>query len=86
MPTLFVLDAPEFRPIVDVARGRGEITLKGPVCGYYSLSTEADLRIERSETGLSEALWFGAVTGGYRGAAMTLDSRALLIRADAAGA
>ena len=86
MPTLFVLDAPEFRPIVEVGRGRADIAVKGPVCGYYSLSTEAELRIDRAETGLTEALWFGAVTGGYRGADMSLDSQALLIRADASGA
>ena len=86
MPTLFVLDAPEFRPIVEVARGRGDIAVKGPVSGYYSLSAEVDLRIARSETGLTEALWFGAVTGGFRGAAMSLDSHELLIRVDAAEA
>ena len=84
MPTLFVLDAPEFHPIVEVARGRGDIVVKGPLSGYYSLSTEGDLRIARSETGLTEALWFGAVTGGFRGADMSLDSHELLIRADAA--
>ena len=83
-PTLFVLDAPEFLPIVDVGRARADIAVKGPIAGYFSLSTESDLLIERAETGLTEALWFGAVTGGYRGGAMTLDSGALRIRADAA--
>ena len=80
MPKLFVLDAPEFRPIVEVARTKPGLTVTGPKAGYFSVSTQGDLRMDRAETGLSEALWFGAVTGGYRGAGMTLDGQTLLIR------
>ena len=80
MAIRFVLDAPEFRPIVEAAQRRAEVSVKGPTAGYYSLSTDQDLRIERDETGLTEALWFGAVTGGYDGRSMALDSHTLLIR------
>jgi hypothetical protein len=32
------------------------------------------LRIRRSDTGLPEALWFGAFTGGYDGEELVIDA------------
>ena len=73
MPSLYVLDVPEFRPLVDAAR-RGEgFTVVGPAAGYYRVTTEGQLRIARADTGLPEALWFGAFTAGYDGQELVID-------------
>ena len=82
MPTLFVLDAPEFQPIVDAARRDNSFTVAGPSAGYFRLSSIDELRIQRSDTGVGEAIWFGVATGGYRGGAMTLTNEILVICAD----
>jgi len=73
MPCLFVLDVPEFRPLVDAAKKRPEIEVAGPAAGYFVLSTENHLRLERAETGLTEALWFGAFTAGFDGEELVID-------------
>jgi hypothetical protein len=73
MPSLYVLDVPEFKPLVDAAVRRGTFKVVGPAGGYYRISTKDQLRIERSETGLPEALWFGAFTAGYDGEELVID-------------
>ncbi len=79
MPSLYVLDVPEFRPLVEAARRRPEFRVDGPAAGYFCLVTEGPLRLERAETGLAEALWFGAFTGGFDGEKLAIDSREFCI-------
>lgn len=73
MPRLYVLDVPEFKPLVEAAKRQGSLTVAGPSAGYYRISTDSQLRIERSETGLAEALWFGAFTAGYDGEELAIN-------------
>lgn len=73
MPSLYVLDVPEFRPLVDLAMRNNEFQVVGPSAGYYRVSTEGQLRIRRDDTGLPEALWFGAFTAGYDGKELVID-------------
>lgn len=73
MPSLYVLDVPEFKPLVDVALRNGELEVIGPAAGYFRVSTEGQLRIKRADTGLPEALWFGAFTAGYDGKELVID-------------
>ncbi len=81
MPTLFVLDVAEFAPLVAAARKRGDIAVTDAKAGYFRLSCEDDLRIERAETGLTEALWFSAFTGGFKGGSLDVDSTRFVIAA-----
>ena len=74
MPSLFVLDVPEFAPLVDAARSRDGFAIVGPKAGYFRITTTGQLRIRRTETGLPEALWFGAFTAGYDGQELVIDS------------
>lgn len=74
MTSLYVLDVPEFRPLVHAAGKRSDLDVVGPIQGYYRIRTDGQLRIERSETGLPEALWFGAFTAGYDGEELVIDS------------
>lgn len=73
MPSLYVLDVPEFKPLVDAAVRLGRFEVAGPAAGYYRISTAEQLRIERSDTGLTEALWFGAFTAGFDGEELVID-------------
>lgn len=74
MPSLYVLDVPEFAPLVEAARGIGGFDIAGPKAGYFRIATEGQLRIRRADTGLPEALWFGAFTAGYEGEELVIDS------------
>ena len=74
MPSLYVLDVPEFAPLVAAARQKAGFEIAGPKAGYFRIATEGQLRIDRAETGLPEALWFGAFTAGYDGEELVIDS------------
>jgi hypothetical protein len=84
MTSLYVLDVPEFKPLVEAAMRQGGLTVAGPSAGYYRISTREQLRIERSETGLPEALWFGAFTAGYDGEELAINSHEFWIGSKAA--
>jgi hypothetical protein len=74
MQSLYVLDVPEFAPLVETARRMGSFDIAGPKAGYFRISTDGQLRIRRADTGLPEALWFGAFTGGYDGEDLVIDA------------
>jgi hypothetical protein len=79
MPRLFVLDVPEFQPVLAAARRRPDLTVEGPKAGYFCIAAAREIALTREETALPEALWFGAVTGGYDGGALELDAAQLRI-------
>jgi hypothetical protein len=74
MPSLYVLDVPEFAPLVEAARRKAGFEVVGPKVGYFRIATEGQLRLQRAETGLPEALWFGAFTAGYDGEELVIDA------------
>jgi hypothetical protein len=74
MPSLFVLDVPEFAPLVEAAHRTGGFEITGPKAGYFRIATDGQLCIRRADTGLPEALWFGAFTAGYDGEELVIDS------------
>jgi hypothetical protein len=74
MPSLYVLDVPEFAPLIEAARRKDGFQIVGPKAGYFRIATDGQLRIQRAETGLPEALWFGAFTAGYDGEELIIDS------------
>jgi hypothetical protein len=74
MPSLYVLDVPEFAPLVEAARRKDGLEIAGPKAGYFRIASDGQLRIQRAETGLPEALWFGAFTAGYDGEELVIDS------------
>ena len=64
---LFVLDVPENRPIVEVARDQPGVELKllGP---YFVLSAEGTMSVGRRATGSRHAVWYSWIGGldGWR--------------------
>jgi hypothetical protein len=77
MATLYVLDAPEFAPLVQAALVEGLAVAKR--ADYYVLSREGEIRISRKATGLRRSIWFGALTGGFEGRLGRFDDDELTI-------
>ena len=66
MVTLYVLDVPEFLPIVECARAGGcEITKFEQ--GYYRIQAPSEIVLNRKEMQMKPAVWYGLFTGGLIG-------------------
>jgi hypothetical protein len=72
-PTIFVVDLPEFSPVVAAAKTAG-CTVSGPFKGYWKLVGEREIRFERKALGLGPALWNTALAGGTRGRLAQFDA------------
>jgi len=80
MPTLYVLDVPEFAPLVDAARARGCLVHSG---GDYTEVCPLDdaIVLERRDAGNPrDAIWFAALTGGFSGTVVRFDESVLELR------
>lgn len=79
MPVLYVLDVAEFAPLVQTCQAQARISSGS---GYIAVIADQDLVIERSATGLCEAIWFGALTGGFDGRILRFDDQVLHLTQD----
>lgn len=79
MPCIFVLDVPEFRPIVDHARAQRGFTVEGPRLGYYRVSAPGTIQLERKALGFKPPVWHGSLTGGLIGRIERFDNDVLVI-------
>ena len=79
MPTIFVLDVPEFRPMVDYARDAEGFSVSGPKKGYYVLEADRTLTLHRKTLGFKPAVWHGALTGGLIGRIERFDNDTLAL-------
>ena len=78
MPALFVLGVPEFTPMVDYAEAHGDLTVTA-IGDYRKIHSAAEIVIQRAATGLGEAVWFGALTGGFEGVILEFNENRLMI-------
>ncbi len=78
MPALFVLDVPEFAPIVDYAERQAglRVTRLGD---YRKIHGEAEIAIPRASTGMGQAVWFSALVGGFEGAILEFSETRLVV-------
>jgi hypothetical protein len=76
MATLYVLDVPEFAPLLAAKSDGVRVARHGP--DYFALSGER-IRIARKATGLRKAVWYGALTGGFEGTLLRFDDDELVI-------
>ena len=83
MPAIFVLDVPEFLPLVERARADTGFTVKGPTRGYYRLEAHPTITFRRTELGFKPAIWHGALTGGLMGTVTRFDNDMLVIADEA---
>lgn len=84
MPTIFVLDVPEFLPLVEHAREVTHLKVSGPRLGYYRVDGEGEIKLNRKALGFKPAVWHGALTGGLVGRVTSFDNDELVIRAETA--
>jgi len=77
--SVYVLDVPEFAPLIDVARKTDgyRTTLLGN--GYIRIDGNPTLQFRRRELGFKPAVWYGALTGGLTGEVRQFDMDALVI-------
>ncbi|MER8038637.1 hypothetical protein ACWEP8_23075 [Streptomyces hydrogenans] len=72
MPALYILDIPEFAPILHTARIAG--MTEEELDGYVKVSTAApEIVLERRHTDVRPAVWFAALTGGLEGRIVRFD-------------
>jgi hypothetical protein len=76
MPTLYVMDVPEFAPIAEAARrANAAVRTAGD---YIELSSAPRLVIQRRLAGgIRPAIWFAALTAGFVGAIARFDEEEL---------
>ncbi len=80
MPSIFVLNVPEFLPLVEHARRQAECRVEGPRLGYFRISGSPTLSFKRKELGFKPAVWHGALTGGLVGRITHFDNDTLSIQ------
>ncbi len=78
---LYVLNCNEFAPLVDAGRNAADVTVEEHG-RYLRLSSPERLRLDRGATGLNDAVWFAAPTGGIEGKITRFDDAVLEITAD----
>lgn len=81
MSGFFVLDVPEFAPLIAAA-------LKSPNCkahpkrnDYHFVEFQNEIEIRRSDTQMTEAVWYGCLTGGLIGKITQFDGEWLKLAA-----
>ena len=84
MPVVFVLDVPEFLPMVEHARGAAGFSVSGPKLGYFRIEAHPLITLGRKELGFKPAVWHGALTGGLVGRIEHFDNDTLVIADEAA--
>jgi hypothetical protein len=67
MVVLYVLDVPEFRPIVEAAMARGNCNVSKSDKGYHRIESPNEIVLNRREMKMKPAVWYGLFTGGLNG-------------------
>ena len=73
---IYVLDLPEFSPVVEGARAAG-CEIITPKKGYWTIKGNPDIHLRRKELGLTAALWNTALAGGIHGRLQQFDATEL---------
>lgn len=75
MAGFYVLNVPEFVPILEAAITTARCHAHPLRAGYRFVEFDGEVELFRKDTGVSEAVWFGCLTGGLDGkiAAFTSD-------------
>ncbi|KFC64822.1 hypothetical protein FG93_05112 [Bosea sp. LC85] len=67
MVVLYVLDVPEFLPIVEACRKFGHCRIAKSDEGYYRIQASGEITLNRKAMQLKPAIWYGLFTGGMNG-------------------
>ncbi|MGE8451639.1 MAG: hypothetical protein ACN6OP_13660, partial [Pseudomonadales bacterium] len=77
--SVYVLDLPEFAPLIDVARKTDGYQTTELGNGYVRIDGNPTLQFRRKELGFKPAVWYGALTGALAGQIRQFDMDALMI-------
>jgi hypothetical protein len=64
MSGFYVLDVPEFQPLLTASRRDLRCEVHPVRAGYTYVEFNAEIEIDREATGLKAAVWFGCLTAG----------------------
>lgn len=78
MPAIYFPDVPEYQPLIEAISAQGDIQCS-KAGGYVALVSPGEIRVRRADTGLIEAVWFGALVGGFEGKVAKFDDKELRI-------
>ena len=81
MSGFFVLDVLEFSPLIRVAERTAGCKIHPPLNGYWFVEFKDAMTIRRSDTSMSEAVWFGCLTAGLIGKITKFDNDVLVLNA-----
>ena len=79
MPAVYVLDVPEFAPLVRVAHEQKGYAVTRVRGGYFRIESAGEIVFARKELKFKPAIWYGCVTGGLRGQIVQFDRDTLRI-------
>lgn len=77
MSGFYVLDVPEFAPLIEVALKTPGSRAHALKRGYRFVEFNGGVEIRRADTGLNEAIWYGCLTAGLVGKIARFDSEIL---------
>lgn len=72
MIRIFVLDVPEFRPIVEGARRAG-FDIERNAAGYFVIARDREIVLSRKDLGIKPAVWYSSLSGGLEGRIAAFD-------------
>jgi hypothetical protein len=74
---LYFVDVAEFAPLVRAVAKLPRCTVHPAIEGYILIEFDGVIEIARSQTGVSEAVWFGCLTGGLDGRILNFDAASI---------
>jgi hypothetical protein len=67
MVVIYVLDVPEFRPVIDTCRDKPDCVITAPAKGYWRVTSATEIVLNRRQMQMKPAVWYGLFTGGLNG-------------------
>jgi hypothetical protein len=74
MSGFYILNVPEFAPMIVAARAIPSCRVARVGGSYVQITFDDEMEIDRAATKLSEAVWFGCLTAGLDGRIVHFDS------------
>lgn len=79
MSGFYLLDVPEFAPLAEAALRTGKAREERKIGCYRFIVFDDRLDIDRADTGLTEAVWYGSLTAGLDGKIARFNSQRLTL-------
>ena len=78
MPSIYFPNVPEYQPLIRAISAQRGVQ-RTEAGGYVAVTSSEEICVRRADTGLIEAVWFGALVGGFEGSVAKFDDRELRI-------